>query len=409
MIFGLTAQFKRPYIHGTAPLLEHHTVSLDAVETSETAIQGLSRTRCPYLSFVFVRHFLSAQFLNTLHGSTTMNFSLKLAGTLLVTALGTYAGSAAALTIDNGIPADTLGSFDIDITTGGESRNANLTVERLATGDSITTDVLFDYFSYVDIGSGGFRLSGSSPVSSGANSVSSNGSFFGASNNNINWNVVSSLPAGESIMTNTFTFTAETGELGPLSLFQYLDEDLDSVSDDIFFTRGSAASADLELFTVDNDEVYGVSHSGAFNESQGLVNASFEGFAADRFNTMKPNISAGTQAVSPTGVINQLPPTVNPIVGASFGPRDIVSVLTWNADADATTATIVTTLGGVPSAAAITPEDPVVVPPVAPPITPPVVTPEPPASVPEPGVMFGLGLLVAAGAVQASKRKLASA
>ena len=150
-------------------------------------------------------------------------------------------------------------------------------------------------------------------------------------------------------MTSTFTFTADTGTLGALRFYRYLDEDVDLYfSDDVFFTRGSVAGGDLELFTVDDSEVYGISHSGALSSAQGLVNASFTGWAANRFDYMRPAIVGGTQSVSTTGVIQNLPAYSHPQVGSAYGPRDIVSVLAWDVVANASSATIITTLGGVP-------------------------------------------------------------
>ena len=63
---------------------------------------------------------------------------------------------------------------------------------------------------------------------------------------------------------------------------------------------------------------------------------------------MRPAIEDGTKSVSPSGVKNNLLPYGHPDVGASFGPADIVSVLAWDVLGEATSATIVTTLGGVP-------------------------------------------------------------
>ncbi len=47
---------------------------------------------------------------------------------------------------------------------------------------------------------------------------------------------------------------------------------------------------------------------------------------------------------------------VHPVVGASFGPVDVVSVVAWGVDPDATSATIITTLGGVPDITEVVPE-----------------------------------------------------
>lgn len=262
------------------------------------------------------------------------------------------ATSARAVFIDNGIPVGTVGHFSLDMLTGGESNEAYLSASRVASGDVFTENVLFDYFSYVDPGNdgGGFRLAGSAPVVDGVdpNKVSSNGSFLGDAGNTILWSVTSSIPPGGSIMTNVVTFAAETGTLGTLRFLQYLDEDIEGVSDDILFVRGTAAGGDLELFTVDNSEVYGVSHSGALSSAQGLVDASFAGWAANQFNQMKPAIAGAGQSVSLAGVIDNLPPFVHPVVGPAYGPRDVVSVMAWDVDPAATSATIVTTLGGVP-------------------------------------------------------------
>lgn len=260
-------------------------------------------------------------------------------------------GSANALVIDNDIALGTVGHFDVDVTTGGESREANITANRFASGDVFTEDLLYDYFSYVDIGGGAFRLAGSTPILSGDDSVTSNGTFSGDQGQTISWSVESAIADNDNTMTNTFTFTAAAGStLGLIDFYQYMDEDIEFVSDDVFFTRGSAATGDLELFTIDNTEVYGVSHGGAYNDLQGLANSVFEGWAACEYNQMKPALAAGTQTVSTSGDIcsDLMSSTFNHAqLGSVYGPRDIVSVLGWSVAANASSATIVTTLGGV--------------------------------------------------------------
>jgi hypothetical protein len=190
------------------------------------------------------------------------------------------------------------------------------------------------------------------PALTGANEVTSSGSFLGAGGNTVNWSVVSTIANGDSRFVNQFSFaTANGSPLGNLRLYQYLDEDIEGAIDDVFLVRGSVAGQDLELFTIDNDQVYGVAHSGALAGAQGLVNASFAGWAADNYNEMKPKLAAGTQTVAPTGVIDpSLVPINHPQVGDAYGPEDIVSVLAWDVNAGASSATIITTLGGVPEA-----------------------------------------------------------
>lgn len=278
-------------------------------------------------------------------------FSSKLALAFIAPLYAFSAVPANALVIDNDIAAGTLGEFSVNLTTGGESREAYISANRLASGDVFREDLLFDYYSYVDVGNGGIRLSGTAPVSGGDDTATSGGTFLGAGGNTIGWSVTSAIADGDNTMTSVFNFTAEQGSLGDIRFFQYLDEDIQSVSDDVFFTRGSAATLDLELYTVDNTEVYGVSHSGALDGSQGLVDSTFAGWSACTYNTMKPAIGNGTQTVSTLGdVCGSLAGTAfnHAELGSVYGPRDIVSVLAWDVLSNATSATIITTLGGVP-------------------------------------------------------------
>jgi hypothetical protein len=273
---------------------------------------------------------------------------------------------SAQVTIDNDLPTSTVGHWSIDVTAGGESRSARLTAVGTPSGTQHTaTDIVFDYFTYADPGApgGAFRLSTatSGPTLSGDDQVTSSGSFAGV-NGQINWTAVSSIPNSSTIMTNTYTLTAAQGTtLGPLRLFQYLDEDVLGAGNDTFFTRGSAATANLQLFTIDIAEAIGVSHSGGFTSGQGLTNAGFAGWAACVFDDMRPTITGTTgQPVSPTGVICPdlaSQPVNHPIVGATLGDVDVVSVLAWDVNPLATSATIVTTLGGVPIITQIPGED----------------------------------------------------
>ncbi|MGH9893083.1 MAG: hypothetical protein ACREA0_14045, partial [bacterium] len=151
--------------------------------------------------------------------------------------------------------------------------------------------------------------------------------------------------------TTTYTFIAETGVLGPLRFLQHLDEVVPSPeggSDDVFSHTGSAVGGDLKLFTFDNTEVYGLSHSGALLPGNELQNASFEGWAADHFDNIVSSISAAGQPVSRDGFIANLSSFPHPQLGPVFGPGDIVSVLAWDVAPNATSAVITTSLGAVP-------------------------------------------------------------
>lgn len=292
-------------------------------------------------------------------GTTTANIQNAAVQSNLLAQEPVPNASTNTLRVDNDVPEGTVGHWDVDVQSGGESRDAQLTAQRFASGDVVTENVLFDYFSYVDVGNdgGGVQLSGADPETVGgdADRVRSTGTLTGSAGNTINWEVVSYIEDGGSIYYNEIKFTAQTGTLGTLRFLQYLDEDIEGVSDDVLLVRGSAAEGDLELFTIDNDEVYGVSHGGSLNSEQGLVNATFAGWAADEYDDMRPRITGSGETVSPEGEIDEASLQLfnHPQLGDVYGPRDIVSVFAWDVTPSATSATIITTLGGVPDASAL--------------------------------------------------------
>jgi hypothetical protein len=294
-----------------------------------------------------------------------MNSSLK---SLMLVALLPMSTSLKAISIDNDLNSNTIGYWEVDVLTGGESRTAYITGVGTPSGTShVRTEIVYDYFSYVDVGAlggaqqlsnsvNGFTSSIPSLVSGGpgvVDEVESSGTFPGE-NGTVNWSVFSDIADSSKIMFNTFQFNAPSGKtLGRIRFYQYLDEDVLSPGDDVFFTAGSIANLDLGLFTVDNAEAIGISHSGALSTSQGLVNAQVVGYAACKYNQIKPAIVNGTQAISLTGnLCSDLSSHafVHPVVGPVYGPLDIVSVIVWEVNPNASSATIITTLGGVPKA-----------------------------------------------------------
>jgi hypothetical protein len=271
---------------------------------------------------------------------------------------------ARAIVIDNGIEQGTVGSWTVDVQAGGEilvgreevGIGAVLTALPLQSTEPVTGNVVYLYLSFVDTGNGQVNeLSSDSPPipdPNDPNSVTSSGTFTGASGNTIDWTVTSAIASRSPAMVNTIRFTAEQGTLGRLRFWQYLDEDVGGADQDIFFVRGSLGTGDLQLLTVNQAGVYGVGQSGGFSPAFGLVNGQFAGWAADTYDNLDPSIRMGQQQISLDGVIQHLQSIQDPHVGAAYGPADIVSVLAWDVDSSATTATIVTTLGGVPSATA---------------------------------------------------------
>jgi hypothetical protein len=264
-----------------------------------------------------------------------------------------------AVEISNGIPAGTVGHFRVDVEDGGATRNVFVTAARFVSGDLVTRNVVGNYYIFFDQGASGRgdRLRAPLPVPdpSNPNHVTSNGFLVGVNGTVISWTAVSSIAPGAQVMTTTYTFIAEPGKvLGPLRLLQHLDANVpvpEGASDDVFFQTGSAVGGDLKLFTFDNTDIYGLSHSGALLPGNNLQNASFAGWAADHFDNIISSILAAGQPVSPDGIIANLSSFQHPQLGPVFGPADIVSVLAWDVVPTATSAVITTSLGAVPISA----------------------------------------------------------
>ncbi len=311
-----------------------------------------------------------------------MKTSFKLGMSVL--AYGVLSVPALADVITNGLATTTVGYFAVDVTAGGQSRDGRVTATNASTNTVVTnTDVIFDYFTYVQYGGTVVQLTGAI-TSSNANTVVSTGTLGGG---NVLWTATSTLPTNGTRMVTTFDFSLAataptTASLTGLRLFQYLDEDVNGApGDDVFFTRGTVAAGNLELFTLDSVGLFGISHAGAYNTAQGLVNSSFAGWALCNYDGMRSSILAGTQAVSATGSrasgCNTGTTTITALGGTVDGPYDIVSVLAWDAAVGSRTSRIITSLGGIPNLAAVNPPPP------------------PPTGTPEPASLVLLGLGVA--------------
>jgi len=271
-----------------------------------------------------------------------------------------------AVQISNGIPEGTVGHFRVDVEDGGASRLVVVTAARFASDGLVTRNVARNYYSFFDAGNDGRgeRFRGPLPVSVdpiNPNSVMSSGILFGVEGKVISWTTVSSIAPGAQVMTTTYTFIAQPGEvLGPLRFLQHLDGVVpvpEGASDDVFFHTGSAGGGDLKLFTFDNTEVYGISQSGALLPGNDLQNASFAGWAADQFDNIISSILTAGQPVpvSLDGIRANLSTFQHPQLGPVFGPADIVSVLAWDVAPTATSAVITTSLGAVPISASTGP------------------------------------------------------
>ncbi|MEX2139733.1 MAG: hypothetical protein WD894_10760 [Pirellulales bacterium] len=273
--------------------------------------------------------------------------------------------------IDNDVPDETIGHFEIQVLDGGESRQGGFTAQ----GRTLlfaNADFIFDYFSFVDVGSNGQgqRL-GETTITQAAtliddDVVESRGFFFGDSEQRINWVVTTSIADGDTRIATSITFSVappleevppgenellqieqEGPTLGNLRFISYLDEDVGSVADDIMFLSGTPGSAEFKVFTVDGPERVGFAQGGVYSASAGLLqNATWDGWAADKFSDLRAAITGAGTTYSVAGNIDQidLPPSVDPETGTIFGPADVTTAFAWSVDAQATTATITTFL-----------------------------------------------------------------
>jgi hypothetical protein len=271
--------------------------------------------------------------------------------------------AAAQVTIDNDLAAGTLGYLEAHLQGANETLD-DQAARLVVTANSVivglvTSDVMFDYRPLVDPGIDGSAIYLGSTVTAAAaltgdDEVSSAGSFAGANGNTIAWTAVTALAAGDDRLVTTYTFTAQTGTLGALRVYSYLDSDVaelvgDEVDDAIQAT-GSAGAGDLLARTFDVNHVYGISHGGAYSGAQGLVSASFAGWAADKWPDLQTAVeSAAVPPVSPAGTIDtvDLPAFIHGQAGGAYGPEDTTSLFAWDVVPSATTATVVTSLEGL--------------------------------------------------------------
>ena len=280
---------------------------------------------------------------------------IRIQGAALLIAGAVLSQSAGAVLIGNGVAGD--GRWEVDVLAGGET-----TIGRLdPTGPIGLTDLIFEYFHYVDTGSGGVRLGTSAttaPTLQIDGSVLSSGSFAGT-NGTIDWTAISSIAPGTSVYSTTLQFSSNN-PFGDVRLTQYLDEDVFGFSNDVLVQLGTNGANDFNLLTIDQTDNVGVSHAATYNTAQGMA---YIGWAADEFSDLRTRIVNGTQNYAIGGIVDttSLPVIVggdSRFPGApAFGPADITSAIAFDLDPNATFASTIFTLGGAPSGTPPPPPD----------------------------------------------------
>jgi hypothetical protein len=265
--------------------------------------------------------------------------------------------------IDNDVPQQTIGHFGLNVLSGGESNQG----ESTAQGRTLlfaNEDFIFDYLSFVDVGSnggaqrlgaggGGFVIDQPATLVS-PDVVESRGHFLGDSQQQINWIATTSIANGDTRIENAIKFTVATPNatsLGNLRFISYLDEDIESPGDDIMFLSGTPGQADFQVFTLDGPERVGFAQSGVYTPTPGLLeNATWDGWAADEYSDLKSAIAGAGTTYSLAGNIDttDLPQGTDPELGTIYGPGDITTAFAWTVNPQATSATISTFMEFIP-------------------------------------------------------------
>jgi hypothetical protein len=254
--------------------------------------------------------------------------------------------------IDNDVAAGVPGQFAFQVDVGGASGFA----VNNGTGGGITAqgrnqlfvneDVIFEFLNYIDIGPAGsaFELRATTitqqPTLVTPDHVVSRGTFQGA-NGLVRWQVDSYLLNGEARVYNELTLESDA-DFGEMQFINYLDEDVLGVSDDILYLTGTPGQDDFRAYTLDDAERIGFAQGGIFNASNGLINATYTGFAADEFSNLRFAIQGAGTTYTPAGNINltNLPAFNDPELGTVYGQADITTAFAWTVSPTARNAKI---------------------------------------------------------------------
>jgi len=285
--------------------------------------------------------------------------------------------------INNGLQINVPGYQNSFINNAGTVEDAFITVQRLSDGLILNSQELVDsYVALLDTGIQFRELDDTtitSPITrTSSNTITSTGFFVGSNGNQVNWTTESYYPPGETALHTRYNFSVQEGTLGRIRIIQYFNnQGLDPLGlpffDDFLISRGTAATENLTLYLFENTDVYGIGQSGEFSAPMGLVNSEFEGWAAGDNENFPLLIASNAVPFLSTGFVSTasgffgggLEPAVHPLVGDGWGPSDpdslgsetdIATAMSWIADPDATQATIITSLGGLTSAAQAIPE-----------------------------------------------------
>ena len=173
--------------------------------------------------------------------------------------------------------------------------------------------------------------------------VVSEGNFIGNNNATVNWRTETRLLDGVSRVDTQILLTS-SAPLGTIRFINYLDQDVQGISDDILFPSGTPGTADFRLFTLDGPLRIGFAQGGTYLPTAGeLENATYAGYAADEYSDLTTAINGATAVTFDiNGAIdtNDLPADPTDPLGTIYGPNDVTSALAWDVNPTATSALI---------------------------------------------------------------------
>ena len=261
--------------------------------------------------------------------------------------------------IDNDVDVNRPGFFSFQPTVGGDGTfgaGAGITAQGTSQLFS-NTDVIFAFNNFIDVGANGgaIQLANTTitrqPTLISPDLVVSEGTFTGNNNAVVSWRVESRFDNGVSKLFNTLILSSAQ-PLGALNFINYLDEDIQSPSDDFLYTTGTPGQSDFRAYTIDSRERFGFSHGGIYEQGVDLQNATYNGWAADSFPRLDTVIRGAGTTYTPAGNINttNLPPLNDAILGPVNGLADVTTAFSWNVDPNSTTARITSFLELIPTA-----------------------------------------------------------
>lgn len=248
------------------------------------------------------------------------------------------AGSAAGVSIDNGVTGD--GRLVANITNGGQISALQLDPAGVLTLQNIL------YGSYISLNGTSLQNTTITSVAALAGGgVSSSGTFAGP-NGSITWTVLATLTAGSQVLGLTVNLSS-TSAFGAVRLVHYVDQDVLGSSNNLIVIPTTGGT---ELLTVATGQQVGLGHAA---DGAGATGATYDGWAAGRYSALQTAVGNNSQGFSPAGVINGLAGISDSRYPGltAYGTADIESAHSFTLTPAGTSASATFYLGGSPSGA----------------------------------------------------------